>query len=97
VNPIKINVPYAKRHFQSEIKARGGKFQVETKVWELPDSPDNQAFVELIRKPLGAPTHQERVANVVGTCIQLLNALGQTHFKVVQIGERIVIEREAGE
>ena len=97
MNLIKINLPYAKRHFQPEIKTRGGKFVSEDKTWTLPDTEDNRHFVALIEQPLAAPTYKERVQNVVMTCVELLNAVGKTKYKIVDVGERIVIEQATKE
>jgi hypothetical protein len=92
---ITIRVPYHHRHLHPEIKARGGRFDSASKTWNLPDTEPNRALAEEIQRPISAPTHEERVQNVLNVCVDLLNSLdgpGKRRYSVAEVGHKIVIE-----
>ena len=94
MNSIQIHLPYQQRHLNSEVKQRGGKFDSRSKLWSLPDTTENREFAELIRRPVSGPTAQDRVGNVAQTCVALLNALNHRNFRLIEAGDKIVIESD---
>ena len=95
MNPtIELTLPYAKRHLRFEIKDRGGRFNPDTKNWTLEDTSENRELVQLITKPVTGPTAAERIGNIANTCAELLTALKIRHYRVVEVGDRVVIESE---
>ena len=93
MNPnIIINVPYSKRHLLPELRINGGKFDPDTKTWVLPDSPEARTLKELADRRLAVPAPTERIANIAKLTIDLLNSLKYREFKIVEAGNRIVLE-----
>jgi hypothetical protein len=95
MNTITLNLPYQKRHLVEEIKKRGGKFNRDVKTWSLPDTVENRALTDVIQRQISGPTPAERIANVAQTCAELLNAIGLRHYRVIEAGDRIVLESES--
>ena len=89
---IQLTLPYQKRDLRHEIKQRGGRFNPETKHWTLLDTAENRELAQLIAKPVTGPTTVERITNIANTCTELLNALKTRHYRVAEVGNRIVIE-----
>jgi hypothetical protein len=92
---IEIDIPFQKRYLRAEVKERGGKYNSETKMWYLADTGDNRELIELINRPVTGPTPDDRVANVASTSVELLNALKHRRYRLVEAGDRIVIESDA--
>ena len=95
MNTIEITVPYSKKHLVTEIKSAGGKFSPEAKIWILPDNQENRSLKELVERRLAGPSQNERVKNIANLTVDLLNALKYRQYKVVDVGDRIVLESVA--
>jgi hypothetical protein len=91
-NLISINVPYAKRHILPELRINGGKFDSDTKTWILPDSPEARTLKEIAERRVAVPAPTERITNIAKLTIDLLNSLKYREFKIVEVGNRIVLE-----
>jgi hypothetical protein len=94
MNTIEVTIPYQKRHLQAQIKERGGKFDPNTKNWVIPDTAENREIAELIKRPVTGPMPEDRITNVANTCVELLNALKHRRYRLVESGNRIVIESD---
>jgi hypothetical protein len=86
-------VPYSMRNMREEIKARGGRFDPETKSWSLPASAENQALADQIATPPPRPkaTPEERIKTVAQTAADLLNGLKVGTFRLVEVSPRKVV------
>ena len=89
-----VIVPYQRRHLTQEIKLRGGIFDSTTKTWTLADNQDNRVLADLIQKPLAGPTPEERAQNNANLAVALLNALRYRKYRLVESGNRIVLESD---
>jgi len=89
-----IAVPFQKRHLTPEIKSRGGKFDPSAKTWSLKDNQDNRQLADLIQLPLTGPTPEERILNVAKTAVELLNSIKFREYRLIESGNRIVIESD---
>jgi len=92
---IEVTIEYARRHLQPEVRHRGGTFDPKTKKWNLPETPDNRALAHLIETPVSAPTLEERTRNVALVAVDLLNAIKPKRYRLVECGDRILIEEQS--
>jgi len=92
MNTIAITVPFAKKHLITEIKNNGGKFNSETKIWNLEDNPDNRTLKEIVERRIAGPSQKERVNNIANLAVDLLNSLKYRQFTITEAGDRIVLE-----
>jgi len=90
---ITIALPYQQRHLNTELKARGGRFNPKEKIWELPDNPENRDLVETI-KPKSLPAQPgERITAVAKTAVDLLNALKVGEYALIEASTEQVLIR----
>ena len=90
-----VIVPYQRRHLTQEIKLRGGKFATANKTWTLADNEDNRLLADLVQKPLAGPTPEERAHNIANLAVELLDALHHRKYRLVESGNRVVIESDS--
>ncbi len=49
----------------------------------------------MIGRPIAAPTATERVRNVAAVTVELLNGLKYRNYRIIEAGDRLVIESSA--
>ena len=91
---VEIAIPYQKRHLQAHVKQLGGTYNPKGKNWIIPDNAETREFTQLIQRPLTGPTAEDRVTNVALTCVELLNAVKHRRYRLVESGDRILIESD---